>query len=196
MTDKTHQILGLATATVGFFVIHPDIDLTWSVAGTLLFGSFFGSILPDIDQPTSNFWDSVPLGKIINRPLAKTLGGHRNLSHSILGFLLFTWIVGWLFTALIRPDSFVSQVIFLESFQLGFIAHLIADSVTVQGIPVFWPLGGNMGFPPRPLHGARILTGKWFENLVVFPVSILGFIFLLANYSNRLCLILSDWLCR
>src|SRR3989338_1442739 len=134
MTDKTHQLIGLTAATVGFFYFHPSVDVTWAIAGTILTGSFLGSLAPDIDQPTSNFWDSIPLGDYVGRIVPKTLGGHRNLSHSILGFFLFSWAVRWLVVHVFRDGLFDVQV-FMLSFELGFAAHLAADAVTVQGIP-------------------------------------------------------------
>jgi membrane-bound metal-dependent hydrolase YbcI (DUF457 family) len=168
MTGKTHQLIGLTAAVGAFFAIHPNESVSLAVIGTIITGSFFGSILPDIDQPTSNFWDSVPMGNIVSRPLTRTLGGHRNFTHSILGVVLFSWLMAWFVQTVFRPGLF-DQALFLWSFEIGFIAHLLADAVTVQGIPLFWPLGSNMGFPPRPFHGIRIVTGKWFESLVVVP---------------------------
>ncbi len=187
MTDKTHQIIGLTAATATFVVFHPGDDLSWGIAGTILFGSFVGSILPDIDQPTSGFWDAVPLGDYLGKIVPKTLGGHRNLSHSILGIILFYLLFNWLVQTFLKSGTFIDQSILMESFLAGFVAHLAADSITVQGIPLFWPMGRNMGFPPRPFHGARILTGKWFENLVVFPGTIVVLLLVLSVNLNRLC---------
>ncbi|MBI4022724.1 metal-dependent hydrolase [Candidatus Berkelbacteria bacterium] len=195
MTDKTHQILGLTAATAGFFALHPEADLTSAAAGTILFGAFFGSLMPDIDQPTSHFWDSVPLGRYVGRLAPQALGGHRNLSHSMLGYFLFVWLAGWVVTTFIRPDTFLDHALFLESFKIGFIAHLAADAVTVQGIPIFWPLGPNLGIPPWPLQGLRIVTGKWFENLVVFPVSVVALGLVLVTHTDRLCA-LAPLVCR
>lgn len=186
MTDKTHQLIGLTAALGAFFAIHPNDPVSLAVVGTIISGSFVGSLLPDIDQPASHFWDSIPLGNIVSRPITRTLGGHRNLTHSILGVVLFSWFMHWFVYRVFQPDLF-DQALFLWSFEIGFIAHLLADAVTVQGIPLFWPLGGNMGFPPRPFHGIRILTGKWFESLVVFPSMfvVLGGVILWHN--QQLC---------
>lgn len=190
MTTKSHQLLGLGAATAGFFALYPNEPLSWGLAGTILTGSFVGSILPDIDQPSSNFWDSVPLGKLLGRLAPHALGGHRNLSHSILGYFLFSWLVYWVVTTAFR-DGLFDVSVFMLSFKLGFVAHLAADAVTVQGIPLFWPLGGNMGFPPRPFEGIRIVTGKWFENFVVFPVALFGYAFLLSLYPAQVCPIIT-----
>jgi membrane-bound metal-dependent hydrolase YbcI (DUF457 family) len=164
--------------------LHPESEITWAIAGTIVVGSALGSILPDIDQPTSDFWDVIPLGEWIGKVTSKSLGGHRNLSHSILGYVLFVWLFSWLSSTFLRTDT-IDHVILLQSFEIGLLMHLIADAVTVQGIPLFWPLGNNMGFPPRPFHGVRILTGKWFENLIIFPATTLIFIGILV-YTREL----------
>lgn len=190
MTDKTHQTIGLAAATAGWLVSQPDTPVTWGIAGTVLLGSFIGSIFPDIDQPTAGIWRAVPMGKVMNQLVCRVLGGHRNLSHSILGVLIFYLLIN-LAGYWIRID----HDLFVMSAMIGFVAHLIADSVTVQGIPLLWPFGDNMGFPPRPFHGIRILTGKWFENLVVFPLSILVVIILIFVFKQHFCLILPG-ICR
>ena len=186
MTDKTHQLIGLTAATGIFLAQHHDSPVTWSITGSIIIGSFFGSILPDIDQPTSSFWESVPLGGLVGRITSRALGGHRNLSHSILGVLLFTYLAFGL-TRVLPPGWPIVPNILLESFIIGFIAHLLADSVTVRGIPIFWPFGNDMGFPPYPLEGIRIITGKWFEHLVVFPVVALYLIILVATHLSRFC---------
>lgn len=185
MTGKTHQLLGLAAATTAYVAWHGTEPLTWTIAGTVITGAFFGSLLPDIDQPSSNFWQSIPLGGVGRFIIPKTLGGHRNLSHSILGiglaYLLAKMISSWLLS------EHVPQNILLESFFAGFLAHLAADSVTVQGIPLLWPFGSSLGFPPRPFHDLRIVTGKWFENLVVFPLSVAALAYVLFIHQSALC---------
>lgn len=186
MTDKTHQLIGLTAALGAYSALHTNEPMTLGILGTIVTGSFVGSLLPDIDQPASNFWDSIPLGNIVSRPIIRTLGGHRNLTHSIPGVLLFSWLVSWFVQTVFRPGLF-DQALFLWSFEIGFIMHLVADAVTVQGIPLFWPFGGNMGFPPRPLHGIRIVTGKWFENGVVFPAMCLALGGVVLWYNHQFC---------
>lgn len=185
MTDKTHQLIGITAATAFVLYYQPDTAITVPVALTVLFGSVLGSITPDIDQPTSDFWDRVPLGGFLGRLTSRCLGGHRNLSHSLLGIALFYLLLRWLCSLV--PDTWgIDTQLVLQSGIIGFVVHLLADAVTVRGIPVFWPLGRDMGFPPYPLDGIRIITGKWFENLVVFPAVAVVLAVLIATHINRI----------
>ncbi len=189
MTDKTHQLIGLVAATAGYIYLHPNNLVTWSIATTVIIGSVMGSVMPDIDQPTASAWDNVPLGGFMGKLTSRALGGHRNLSHSLLGIALFSGLVYWL-VRFIPPNSFINPTILWQSFTIGFVAHLLADAVTVMGIPLLWPFGDNMGFPPYPFHGIRIITGKWFENLIVFPLTIVLLVIVLMTYSALFCPIL------
>lgn len=193
MTDKTHQILGFTAATATFLALKPEEPLSWPLAASIFIGSVIGSLAPDIDQPTGKFWNDVPLGRVFGIITSQALGGHRNLSHSILGTFLFGLLM-WFLTSLIPSTWPLDPWVIWFSALIGFVAHLLADSVTVLGIPLFWPFGANMGFPPRPFHGLRILTGRWFENLVIFPLSflLLGLIVWLS--AARFCPIF-PWLC-
>ena len=185
MTDKTHQAIGFSAAAGTFFVLNPTTPLSLTIAATVLTGAFIGSLFPDIDQPTSKFWDSILLGHLAGDIAPRALGGHRHLSHSILGAFLFYLLSSLVVSFLLTSN--INHAILIQSLMAGFIAHLAADSVTERGIPLFWPLFGNMGFPPRPLQGIRMVTGKWFENLVVFPCSLLLIGFILLTNQDHLC---------
>jgi hypothetical protein len=57
--------------------------------------------------------------------------------------------------------------------------------LTVEGIPLFWPWRKKFGIPPKPFDGIRIETGKWFENIVIFPlVDIILIILIYSNWST------------
>ena len=191
MTGKTHQVLGLVAASATYFALHSPTPLTWTIAGTVITGAFFGSLFPDIDQPSSNFWESIPLGNLGRIIVPKTLGGHRNLSHSLLGIFLAFLLIQAASSFLLSSN--IPHQILIESFMAGFLAHLAADSITVLGIPLFWPFGNQLGFPPHPFQGARIVTGKWFENFVVFPLSLLALGYILLLNQSSLCGVISAY---
>lgn len=189
MTDKTHQLIGFSAATATIMLQQPSLPITWSIVGTVIIGSFIGSIAPDIDQPTSNFWDSVPLGGTFSKIVPRALGGHRNISHSLLGIGLF-YLVTQVMVSWLPSDRWLDLDLFQLSAMIGFVAHLLGDAITVQGIPLLWPFGRNVGIPPEPLEGIRIVTGKWFENFVVLPGTAIILGLFLWQHSERLCEIL------
>lgn len=181
MTDKTHQLIGLTASTAGYFIFFPSNEITWPIALTVIIGSFLGSITPDIDQPTNKLWSSIPLGGLFGRLCGGVLGGHRNLSHSILGTGLFYLLVIW-FCKYIPVNWPINPSLFAISAMVGFVFHLLADTITVRGIPYLWPFGGDMGFPPKPFEGIRIITGHWFENLIILPGTTIILIVLIATH--------------
>lgn len=167
MTGKTHRVIGLATA-VTYLISATTPEYSPATFGTVLVGAYFASLIPDLDRSTADFWENLPMGKTVGKivdPLIK----HRNISHSLLGTLIF------ILATYIIIDSFpsywgVNNEIAFISISLAYISHLLADMFTVDGIPLFYPSKRAFGIPPKPFDGIRILTGKWFENLVLFPL--------------------------
>jgi len=74
----------------------------------------------------------------------------------------------------------------LISSVIAYASHLLADAFTVDGIPFLWPWKRMLGIPPKPFDGIRIITGKWFENLVLFPLVDLLLIVLIAAYWQKI----------
>ena len=167
MTGKTHQILGI-TAGLGYYLVLNQPTFSPATMGAIIVGSHFAALLPDIDQPAATFWNNIPLGKTAGK-ITDSIFKHRNITHSLLGFAL----VGWGVYALINlfPDYWrIDRNITLAVFLVAYASHLLADMLTVEGIPLFFPWKRSFGLPPKPFHGLRIQTGKWFENLVIFPL--------------------------
>jgi membrane-bound metal-dependent hydrolase YbcI (DUF457 family) len=92
--------------------------------------------------------------------------GHRNISHSLVGgYLLFKTLefsLPRLFNA-----QYVDTHILLVSIMLGFASHLLADSITREGIPLFFPFSIKIGFPPFKFM--RVTTDSWVEHILVLP---------------------------
>lgn len=127
-----------------------------------------GGIAPDIDQPTAPFWRNLPIGGVFGRLIAKMLGGHRFVTHSLLGLAIMGFLVHWLLAALqpIMPNININ--IIWWAFMIGMFSHLIMDSFTKEGVPWLLPIPIKFGFPP--LRRLRITTGKAVENFIVFPL--------------------------
>src|SRR6266542_3471304 len=100
MKARTHDVAA-ATALLGVFVLLPEPPtLTLATVILAFIANQIGGIAPDIDQPTAPFWRNLPIGGIFGKIIAKMLGGHRFLSHSIVGLVLFGFLFHLLLTVL------------------------------------------------------------------------------------------------
>jgi membrane-bound metal-dependent hydrolase YbcI (DUF457 family) len=171
MKARTHDVAA-ATGLLAVLVLLPELPtVTLSTAVIALIANQAGGIIPDIDQPTAPFWRNLPIGGVVGKVIGKMLGGHRFLTHSILGLFL----VGFLFKTLllflqpIMPHVQIDYVWW--ALMIGMLSHLITDSFTKEGVPWLLPIPVKFGFPP--LKRLRITTGTWTENLVALPALII-----------------------
>jgi membrane-bound metal-dependent hydrolase YbcI (DUF457 family) len=114
------------------------------------------------------------LGRIFRNIFYK----HRTLTHSALGGFLIYKLLDLLLFRMLNP-VFINPQIILLSIMVGYLAHLFADSLTEEGIPLLFPLPVTFGIPP--IKPVRIKTGHWFENIIVFPATwiyVIGLIYL------------------
>tara|TARA_Y100000310_G_scaffold17224_1_gene17094 strand:+ start:4304 stop:4747 length:444 start_codon:yes stop_codon:yes gene_type:complete len=106
-----------------------------------------GSLLPDLDETKSYLGRRIPFLPTIS----KLLFGHRGIYHSIPFAILLT--------LLINIFSFKAAIAIL----IGYLSHILLDSITKQGIQPLWPLKLRMKGP--------IKTGGLFEK--IFTILIL-----------------------
>jgi membrane-bound metal-dependent hydrolase YbcI (DUF457 family) len=168
MTGKTHQTIGLVLGIGSYlYVAAPQYGPATLAAVTAV--SSLSALLPDIDSPAGKIYTYVPLGsghdveRLVN-PFLK----HRNLTHSLLGFIIVTLLFHRGLEHLPTYWGIDAHKVFIAG-AVAYASHLLADSVTVEGIPVLFPYPKMYGFPPHPFQGLRIETGKWFENFIVYP---------------------------
>lgn len=135
MLGKTHQLGGICSGLViGTFIFpNPTAPLVWIHGGALLIGASLGSLMPDIDHPSSKIGRK---NKLASKIVSKTMG-HRGWTHTLIALVL---IVGGLFYTL----QFITTCQALYGywtigFSIGYLSHLILDAFTVQGIPAFKP---------------------------------------------------------
>ena len=167
MTGKTHQVIGQTVGLATFLALSGGGYNPATLAFTVVVSSV-AALLPDIDQSSSSLWHVVPMGHAAGEVVDPFIK-HRNISHSILGTAIVGGIIYWLTT--IMPSYWdVNGVIITWVFIASYLSHLITDMITVEGIPLFFPYQKMFGIPPKPFQGIRIVTGKWFENLVIFPI--------------------------
>ncbi|OGD65944.1 hypothetical protein A2215_04060 [Candidatus Berkelbacteria bacterium RIFOXYA2_FULL_43_10] len=187
MTGKTHRTLGIASGTLAC-AAYAQNSYSPSTLFASLAISYFGSLLPDIDRSASLIWESLPFGKTAGK-VVDPFFKHRNITHSLLGLALFNFAV--LGLTRIFPDYWLidANVLFLVFF-VSYGSHLVADMFTEEGIPLFFPMKKMIGIPPKPFESVRIVTGKWFENLIIYPAVNVGLILVIVLYWQKIRVIL------
>jgi inner membrane protein len=134
-----------------------------------------GALAPDIDNARST------IGKrmgIISREIQKH-AGHRTFFHSIVG-LVFVGALGWatqqgIARLLLRvgwphtAEALLANEA-LKALLVGYALHIVADGLTLGGVPLLWPWHERFGFPP--VRKMRFRTGSVWEPIVVVGVSV------------------------
>lgn len=187
MTARTHDL----AAFTALSVIALSFPLPQMTIGTLLVAVMvnqLGGIAPDIDQPTAPFWRNLPIGGIFGRIFDRLLGGHRFLSHSIIGLIIFSVAVHYLLVVLHPSFPSLDINIIWWAFIIGYVSHLVMDTITKEGVPWLLPIPIKFGIPP--LSAFRVQTGGFVETFIVFPLLLLGNVgFFYVNYHILLRLV-------
>jgi inner membrane protein len=163
MVGKTHVVIGLTTlagvdALTGLVQPHPVKDMP---VGPFLCisAAILGSLLPDIDAEDSQIrYEMGEVGLAFSNWLQSFGVQHRGLTHYGLTTLavitvsaLLAWWLGYLDVGL--------------AFGLGYLSHVLADGLTLAGVPLLWPWQKekNVHLLPPVL---RIRTGGPVEPLL------------------------------
>ena len=85
----------------------------------------FGSLLPDIDHPSSWLGRRLPF---ISYPISAVFG-HRGITHSLIAIVAMAFLL----SGRIAIPSVMTALI------VGYLSHLFGDAFTHKGIPLFWP---------------------------------------------------------
>lgn len=183
MKARTHDIAA-ASSLLAVMAVLPQLPtVTFSTVILAVLANQIGGIIPDIDQPTAPFWRNLPIGGIFGKIISKMLGGHRFLTHSILGLALVGIAAHFLLLFLqpIMPSVQTSYVWW--ALMIGMLSHLLMDSFTKEGVPWLLPIPVKFGFPP--IKNLRVTTGSWAETLVVIPaLLIIAGVILSWNYET------------
>lgn len=175
MTGRTHDLAAFTALTI-IAATQPLPEMSLATALVAVSANMLGGLAPDIDQPSAEMWDKVRAGSVIGRIIAPFLGGHRYISHSVIGIILFGFISHFLFN-LAKSVILVNMEIVWQAFMIGFLSHLLMDAFTREGIPLLFPIPFKFGFPP--FRFLRMKTSGILEKYVVFPglLFLNGFIF-------------------
>jgi inner membrane protein len=189
MLARTHDLAAFTSLSI-VFLANPIWPLRFSTFVACILAALIGGITPDIDQPTAPFWRNLPIGKYFGRTLGKLVGGHRFITHSLLGLALFGFGVHYLLIFLGPILGEIDTGYVWWSFMIGMSSHLFMDMFTKEGIPLLLPLPWKLGFPP--IRRLRITTGKAVEKLIIFPgLLLINALWLGAHYDEILAILRS-----
>jgi inner membrane protein len=191
MTGRTHDAAAL-TALIVATILYPPASLTLATALIALLANQIGGITPDVDQPTAPFWRNLPAEGLFGKLFDKLSGGHRFLTHSIIGAAAFCWLAHWLLVFLHPIMPHVNITLVWYAFVIGIISHLIMDTLTKEGVPWLLPIPIKFGLPP--IKDLRITTGKSIEMLIIFPGLLVLDVWLIAHHYRALELFLHQHL--
>jgi inner membrane protein len=183
MTARTHDVAAI-TALALVAVVQPVQIVTLSTILAALLANQIGGIVPDIDQPTAPLWRNLPVGKLFGKVFDTLIGGHRFISHSLVGLVLFGLAANALLHFLQPILGHIDIQIVWWAFMIGIVSHLIMDTFTKEGVPWLLPLPIKFGIPP--LKRLRVTTGTWEETFVVLPLLVAVDIWLFTHYYHQL----------
>ena len=162
MQGHTHALFGVTTLAIanhlaGF--IQPHLIRGVPTGMVVCAGAaLLGALLPDIDAEESTIKSELGLaGRMLGGGLSLFGVRHRGLTHrGIVALLVLAVGVvmgdlwGW-------PDAG-------WAFGLGWVSHVLADGLTVAGVPLLWPWKKkDFHLLPKPL---RVRTGGPVEGLI------------------------------
>jgi inner membrane protein len=185
MTGRTHDAAAI-TFLGAALIFYPIPSVTLGTALVAILANQIGGITPDIDQPTAPFWKNLPAESFIGRIVDKLLGGHRFLTHSIIGAAAISWLAHWLLVFLHPIMPSINITLVWWAFVIGIGSHLIMDTFTKEGVPWLLPLPVKIGLPP--VKELRITTGKAIESFIIFPGLIILDIYLVATHYHAVLL--------
>jgi len=177
---RTHDLAAATGLLVVVIIMSPLPSMSLATIIAALIANQLGAIAPDIDQPTAPFWRNISFGRIFGRFFGRIMGGHRFITHSLLGLALMGFLVHWLLMFIYPLFPKIDIGIVWWAFIIGMVSHLIMDSFTKEGVPWLLPIPIKFGFPP--LRRLRITTGKGIEKFIIFPLLIVVVVGLCTTY--------------
>lgn len=190
MTGRTHDLAALTALSL--VVVTTSIPpMTIPTAFVAVSANFIGALVPDLDQSTSQIWKNLRGGSSLGILISPLLGGHRFISHSIIGIILFGFLSKFIFN-LLSSFLIVDMQIVWIAFMIGYISHLVMDTFTKEGVAWFFPIPWRVGIPPTSF--LRVKTGGFIEKAFVFPGLLIlnGYIF--YNYYPKFLELIQNYL--
>ena len=169
MTWPTHIAGGVVLTSVGLSALGFPVTLPILIIGAL------GGLAPDLDASDAKikhfkFSRFKPFWLISE--MISTLFGHRGVMHSLLAVVVIS-IGLWLVSLYIG-----GALIFYVAFIIGYISHLVADSITKSGIPFLYPWKKRLHLLSKKI---TLKTGSILEYLILILLIIFFVYWLKAN---------------
>jgi len=181
MTGRTHDLAAFTALNIVTLSQSSLPHLSLATALVAFSANLIGGLAPDIDQPTADLWHKLPAGTLYSRLVTPFLGGHRYISHSLIGIFLFGFLSHW-FLEVIKTVLLVDMNIVWLAFMIGYVSHVIMDTFTHEGVPWLFPIPIRFGIPP--FEFLRLKTGGLLEKAVVFPaLLVFNFYLFFSHYS-------------
>ena len=151
MMNRSHALFGGAA---GVAMAH--------AAGTSMLAAgivaSFAALLPDLDPPHS------VVGRLLPRWWHRLTPGHRGPTHSLV------WCVGLAVLAYVVNSAVSGEpagLLLARAVLAGALSHVLADGLTVAGVPLWWPFRRRRSVF---LGALAFRTRSWPEALVVLAV--------------------------
>jgi len=168
MTGRTHDLAAFSGLLVAAAILKDNLPSISLGTGLVALGAnFIGGLIPDLDNSTASIWEKIRGGRIAGKIVPSILGGHRYITHSLIGLVIGGYLAQWLL-------QWINQILLVDmnvvwwALMIGMVSHLIMDSFTKEGVYWFFPIPWKMGFPPW--KGLRLKTGGKFEKGIIFPL--------------------------
>lgn len=183
MLGTTHQLSALLAAFWAL-TLHP-VSIGPRLGAMAIIAVMVGALTPDLDHPTANLWRRLLGGRAIGHIFDTFSGGHRHMTHSIIGIGIIGWALYWVATHVVHPMYVMPATTLWWAFMIGYISHPVADTFTDQGVPWLWPLKILVKIPPGS-RAIRVTTGSLTERLMVRGGLIIAAVLLLQTHWSIL----------
>ena len=151
MMKRSHAVIG-AAAGVAVANATGDSMLAGGIVAAL------AALLPDVDHPHS------AVGRLLPRWWHRLTPGHRGPTHSLV------WCVALAVAAYAGHSAMNREPagpLLALAVLAGALSHVLADGLTVAGVPLWWPLRRRRTVF---LGALAFRTRSWTEGLVVLGV--------------------------
>lgn len=179
MMGSTHQLVALLAAL--WFLTSHSVSVGLTTGILALVAVMVGALTPDLDQPSANIWRRLLGGRAIGNIFQSFSGGHRHMTHSLLGIIAIGLGLRWGIYHLLNPAVVDKALVVWQAFMIGYISHPLADTLTDQGVPWLWPLHIQVKIPPGP-PVLRVTTDSLVERVLVRGGVIISILLLLRSH--------------